>query len=252
MSLSPSEIKAEYLALLDSWCDVVPEHQHVRVRFPYLDVHRDTIEAFIVPTQQGIAVTDYGMLLGGLETDGVMMQDSSVRHGRVRDFVTRSGFALVDGQLWAESSEDELVMRLHMFSHVALCLQGLVLGSHARPVGLHVERLSERLSAYAIEATINDEIADGNGIRHRFSLSWRRNGHRVVARAVTRFETEQAERFAYALLSLRSAPNRERYKGIAFVPPDHELREHSKAMRIARSVDLHAVPLDRMAMVETI
>ncbi len=251
MMMTPELLKSEYLSLLDSWCSVVAEGDALRVTFPYLDIHRDMIEVFVVPGDSGMVITDYGMMLGGLETDGVSIAEDTRKYQRLTELMAWSGFTVSRGCLRAEASEEDMADKLHTFAQIALFVQGMVLGVHRGAAEISPAVVSRRLLDYSIEAKVGDLIVDRYGIRHHFSLTWEREGHHVLARTVTRFEAEQAERFAYSLLSLRPMTGTE-YRGVVFVPPGGVPSEGSKASKIAASVSLRTIPLDRIAEAQTI
>ena len=239
------ELKARYLALVADWCEVRVEHGHLRVSLPYLDNHGDAIEAYLVPAETGLLVTDYGTTMGDLFADGAAPQEGTRRFDQFVRLASENGFRLEDGQLLASATDDTVPAVLHTFAHLKLFCQGFALTVQRPPHPVNAVSIAQKLHAYSIAAALHQRIVGKRGITHLFDLVWDRPDYRVLARATGRPDVQYAERFAFAVQDMLLAEGNG-YHAVAFVPPDRPLRPDRRAASILHAFDIRVITTDRL------
>ncbi len=230
------------MSLLSDWCEVSPDDGHFRVRLPYLDSHRDAVEAFLIPSASGVRITDYGELIADLRADGVSLDPGSRRLEQLCELALRNGFRIEQGQIVAEVPENQVAISLHNLAHIRLFAQGLVMSASREQFRADIELVTERLREHSLTPEINVRV-EGRSGPHSFHVSWRADGHSILARIVHRPDSQRAQLFAFALTDILSRAGNG-YKGAAFLPTDQVPTRGFQ--RVARVYDIRSVSMDHI------
>jgi len=235
-----------YLRLLHDWCKVSAEDNGLRVRFPFADIHRTMIEAYVAETGAGLLVTDYGLLLCDLQANGIAMGEDTHKFERFCGLAASNGFRIEDQQLRADVTLDNLVVTLHSFAHVWMFAQGLSLAARKGLPVVNVGEIFRRLESYSLKPSLNAAIAGKSGLRHRFPISWERDTHQVVARAMSGHQpATDMQSFAWSVDDLRQTHSTD-YRAVVFLPEDKTPATTSRLAKVADAASIRLIATDRI------
>lgn len=137
---------------------------------PFLDRHNDHIQVFIIPTSDGMRITDDGYIISDLKMSGCQLN----KPNRKKTFETiLNGFGVhvnKDDELYVEASPENFPQKKHSLIQAMLAVNDMFMTAKGRVASYFLEDVSHFLDDNNIRYTPDIGVIGKAGFTHKFDF----------------------------------------------------------------------------------
>lgn len=169
MSVKCQELVDDYLRWLRDKIKVSDIGDVCEITTPFLDRHNDHIQIFVVPTNQGMRITDDSYILSDLRSSGCQV-DTPSRKRILHMILNGFGVHEKDGELYVDASPLNFPQKKHAIVQAMLAVNDMFMTATQRVATLFLEDVAHFLDEHEVRNAANVEFTGKTGFIHKFDF----------------------------------------------------------------------------------
>lgn len=163
------ELVDDYLRWLRGKIKVSDIGNVCEITTPFLDRHNDHIQIFVVPTENGMRITDDSYILSDLRATGCHV-DTPNRKSILETILKGFGVHEENGEIFVDASPQNFPQKKHAIIQAMLAVNDMFMTAKQRVATLFLEDVSHFLDDHDVRYSPNVEFTGKTGFIHKFDF----------------------------------------------------------------------------------